>query len=541
MQLRDYQHEAVSKIIDALFRPGSSTLGVAATGMGKTVVLSYVVDHFAQHGRVLILAHRAELIRQAVKTVERITGHRAEVEMASDRADINLYNKAQIVVASKDSLAFRMEKFNPKDFSLIVTDEAHHAVARRYRKIYDYFRDGNPDIRHFGVTATADRLDGVGMGTVYDSVAFDYGIRYGVENGWLVDVVPKRIANVNVDFTKVKARAGDFNIEDLDRELSKHKIVWGMANAIVGESGDRRCLVFCVTVRHAMMLAEIINQKKPGTAEIVSGKTPKDERVEILRKFEAGEIQYLCNVDVLTEGFDSPGVSMVAMCRMTQSRAKYVQMLGRGTRVLPGVVDGIEDRQARLAAIGGSPKADLLVLDFYSLTGKHKLVTAIDVLAGDEPDNVRAELKMMAADTEKPTRDMVDEAKERIAQREKDAKAEMAKRLANVEAKVSYSSIEGADPFDVLDVTPPQRSWLPRVNPPSDKMRKLLEKNGIDTTDMSKTEAGRLCGEIIKRFKTNKPTFKQEFYLKSNGIDTAGMTKADASMALDRLFRKERA
>lgn len=538
MKLRDYQEDAVDRVVEALQPRGASTLGIGATGLGKTVILSHVADRFLAFGRVLILAHRAELVRQACEKAEDVTGQRAEIEMASDRADQSVFGKAPIVVASRDTLAHRMRKFRPKDFSLIITDEAHHAPAARYQSIYTYFRQANEDIRHFGATATAHRLDGVGLKSTYDSVAFNYDIRFGIENGWLVDIRQVPVYLGSIDLTSVRRSGDDMSLEDLDREMTKQKPLWGQAEAIVKESRWRKALVFTVTVHHATLLAKIINELKPGSAAMICGNTPSDQRAETLAAFRRGEIQYLVNVDVLTEGFDEPSIEMVAICRPTKSRAKYVQMLGRGTRVLPGVVDEIGCAEHRLAAIARSRKKNLSVLDFVGVAGEHKLVSSMDVLAGHLPEPVRREMKKLRDDgMVGTTRDMAEAAQASLDEREEERKRQAEKRVEGMRARVEYSIGRAISPFNILDIRTPPVRHARLVTPPTERQTKFLRSQGVDVADLSRGDAGRLVGEIKKRIKSGMPTYKQERLLKRHRVSTEGMTKESASHAIDMLMR----
>lgn len=538
MKLRDYQVDAVESVIERLRPPGASTLGVAATGMGKTVMLVTVADQFAARGRVLIIAHRAELIHQAAAKVSEMTNHRVEIEMAADRANVSRFWRGQIVVASKDSLRGRLDNYDPKEYDLIITDEAHHAPAKTYRKIIKHFKAINPSVRHLGVTATPDRLDGTGLINVYESVAFNYDIRYGIENGWLVDIRQRPVHVESIDFVHIKRTAGDFNAKQLDAELRREANAWKMAQAVYELAGDRKTLVFAASVAHAELLADIIGTRGGGRAEMISGKTPEDERRAILRSFRAGEIQYLCNVDVFTEGFDEPSIEVVAMCRPTQSRAKYTQMVGRGTRTLPGVVDGLDDRDERLAAIAASSKPIVDVIDFVGNAGKHKLITTVDILGEHEDEDTLDRAKQIIEKSpDTATRDAIEEAKDQLEAEAEERRRQARDRVKRVEARVDYHEGAAVSAFDVLGLSPmAKRDAYP--TPSTNAQVETLKKFGVPNPEqMSKREATRLIGQLIQRRQEGKPTFKQTQLLSKFGVDATGMSYEQASARIDQIAK----
>ena len=165
--------------------------------------------------------------------------------------------------------------------------------------------------------------------------------------------------------------------------MEMDRAMYGVSEAIIEEAGNKKTLIFTSSVAHSKGLADILNIHKPGMAASVDGKTPKDERRLILADYKAGNIQYLCNVGVATEGFDVPGIECIAIARPTMSRSLYAQMVGRGTRPLPDIVDGLGLSDRRCDAILSSSKPNCVVLDFVGNSGKHKLVSAADVLGGN--------------------------------------------------------------------------------------------------------------------------------------------------------------
>lgn len=393
LELRDYQHDAIRRVLDTERAGSRRQLGVAATGLGKTVIFTSLAE---QRGtRTLILAHRDELIAQAAgKVVElwpelgvtantlaalRSSEHPAleHGEPVMNPNGIGIVKaaaddvRAHVVVASVQTLArpSRMcrllDAINPEysllaedvtPFDLVVVDEAHHSAAVSYREILKALGAGEPGgPLLLGVTATPDRGDGVGLDDLYDSVAFNYDILWGIRSGFLSDVRGRavKISGLNID--GIKTTAGDYNAGAAGTALEDAGAPAAIAKAIVKHAKDRRTLVFTPTVATANeVAAECVALGVQ--AAWVAGETPMDERHETLRRFRDGQLEVLANCAVLTEGFDDPGIGCVVVARPTKSRALYTQMIGRGTRRHPD-------------------KDHLLVLDVVGASAEHSLVT----------------------------------------------------------------------------------------------------------------------------------------------------------------------
>ncbi len=390
MNLRPYQHKALVAIEAAFAAEQRSVLAVLATGLGKTVLFSHLADRHP--GRVLVLAHRDELIQQAKEKLEAVCREEVTVEMGLNRAR----RSCRLVVSSVQTLSRpgRQERFSPEGFGLLVIDEAHHAVARTYRSVIDFLRSANPNLNLLGVTATPNRSDSLALGQVFEHVAYDYGIESAVSDGWLVPVLARPVVVEGLDFSRARSLAGDFNERDLEQILADEKMLHSTAKPAVELAGRRPTLVFCVTVAHARGMAAVIDRYAgEGMAVALDGTTDPRVRADEVAAFKAGRRQYLCNCGLFLEGFDAPATSCVVMARPTKSLALYAQVLGRGTRPLPGVVDGCGDSPAeRRAAIASSRKPDVVVLDFVGNSGRHKIVSAVDLLGGryDEPTRAYA-------------------------------------------------------------------------------------------------------------------------------------------------------
>lgn len=395
---RPYQEQARVSVVDHL-NAKKNPLVVMATGTGKTHVLSHVADWFTaeDRGNVLFLAHRKELIRQAKRKLESICLCPVHEEMAERHTtpwQVLHARQRCVVVASKDTLkGRRLEKWPPQAFHLIITDEGHHAVASGYQAIYQRF----PQALRFGVTATPDRADGQGLIAAFDSIAFSYPLPDAIHDGFLVPIEQKLVRVERLDYSVVRESAsGDFNEEELARLMEQDWLVRQIVHSTFDVAGDRPTLIFCTSVKQAKHITDVANAARGGSCEYVASyrydeenrKVPfdPDDRESIVKRFLSGNLPILANVGVFTEGTDLPNAAAVVMARPTKSRSLFSQMVGRGTRPLPGVVDGLPTADARRAAIAASGKPACLVLDFVGNAGKHELVHVADILLGESDD-----------------------------------------------------------------------------------------------------------------------------------------------------------
>lgn len=333
MILRGYQQECIS-IIES--KPSGAYLCQMPTGCGKTATFT----HIPRHGRVLVLAHREELVRQPARYYDCPVGF----EIAQDHS-----HGEEVVIASVQSLVNRLYRFSPGEFDMIITDEAHHAAAKTYRKIYDYFY---PD-KHIGFTATPNRGDKVRLDEVFSEIIFQRDLRWAIESGYLCDIYCLRV-NIGYDLSAVHTRNGDYAPGELEEAMD------GTADAIAQayrEHAKGATLIFAVSVHQAEEIAARI----PGSV-VVTGKTK--DRAEIIERFSRREIPCIVNVMVFTEGTDIPLVETVIIARPTQSDSLYSQMVGRGLRLHP-------------------EKERLTLIDCVGTTGKASLCTAPTLLGID--------------------------------------------------------------------------------------------------------------------------------------------------------------
>lgn len=532
MKLRTYQTEAIDAVVDS-FRSHSSALCVMPTGTGKTVVVAHAA-RLAKLGRVLCIAHREELVMQMSRTMEAV-GLTVAVEMGETSAASSWWNKPDVVVATVQTLTAnncrRLHELidNPTEWSLTVIDEAHHAPSKSYQMISDHMFK-NPKHRLLGVTATPDRTDKLAMGTVFETVAYEYSIEHAITDGFLVPISQRAVYVEGLDYREVRSTAGELNGKDLAKVMEDEHNLHAMATPTFEIADGRKTVVFCSSVDQAERFSEILNRIKPGCSRWVAGTTPREERRLLFRDFDDGNFQFLVNCMIATEGWDCPSVQCVALARATCSRSLYCQMVGRGLRPLPGIT-GADD-------IAASDKPRCVVIDFKGNAGKHKLVSAADILDGKWPEEVRKRAAEMAEESgdERDIDELCEEAAEQLeAEKERERLAAIAKR-AKLRAEVKYTTVEFS-PFNALDIEPPK--WEAGDAPSSDKQVMFLKKFGINATDMTSREASRMQREIFRRMKAGLCTVKQANILKKHGHSTK-ISKSEATRIISKMFGDRR-
>lgn len=351
-ELRDYQDECIAAIQDA---GEGNHLCVMATGMGKTVTFTHIP--LPDGKRMLIISHRQELVHQPEKYFSCPVGF----ELGSEHS-----HGEQVVSASVQSLLKRLDSFQPDDFYIIVWDEAHHAAAQSYQKIMNYFHP----YQNIGFTATPNRGDHVRLDNVVEDIIFDRDIKFGIQNGYLSDVLCRRV-DIGYNLQKVHTRSGDFCQEELGEAMAG--TAKGIAEAYK-DYADGSTLVFTINVKEAKEISELI----PNSA-VVTAKTDRKEREHIIQQFTAGEIPCLINCMVFTEGTDIPRVETVMIARPTKNDSLYAQMVGRGLRMFPG-------------------KGKLNLIDCVGVSKNNELCTAPSLLGIDLRNVPKNQLKNIQGD-----------------------------------------------------------------------------------------------------------------------------------------------
>jgi superfamily II DNA or RNA helicase len=329
MELRPYQTDTIDAVFAAWDSGMRSPAIVIPTGGGKTVVFSHIIKRYMQENpgkRVLVLAHRAELLQQASDKIQHAIPGMMPGIVAANRDD----TFSRIVVGSVQTLRNYRRRAALGKVGLIVTDEAHHATANSYRAIYDHF----PDALMLGVTATMVRSDRSSLGDVWEEIVFEYPIMSLIRDGYLADVKGVRVEVPDLDLSKVKKTAGDYQAADLGRALEASLAPELVAEAVVTHCGDSTGILFAPTVQSAYVFAESLRERGI-TCDVLHGKTPNRERTNMLSALNYGTLQFIVNCMVLTEGFDSPKVRNIVLARATKSPSLGIQMAGRGMRPHP--------------------------------------------------------------------------------------------------------------------------------------------------------------------------------------------------------------
>lgn len=364
-QLRDYQLRWVADAELEWRRGVQRVAGVLPTGGGKTTCFVETGERYlaANPGRrVVVMAHRTELVEQAAARVKAHTGSPVGIV----KAGLN-QTRAPFVIASVQTLASREGRRARMiaDVGLAIVDECHRAAARTYQEALRTFGCWEPGgAIALGVTATLSRSDRLSLGSVWQSVVEGPTIMNMIGMGWLVRPRGLAVRVEDLDLRRVRVTAGEYRDGDLGEALEQSLAPKRIAEAYREHVGGRPGIVFAPTVSSADMIREAL-VAEGFTAELVHGGTPKDERAAIIDRYRRRETQILCNCAVFTEGTDLPLTSCVVIARPTLNNGPYIQMVGRGLRTDDG-------------------KSDCLVLDVVGATRRHRLQAQIDLFGDQE-------------------------------------------------------------------------------------------------------------------------------------------------------------
>lgn len=508
MQLRPYQEEARAKVQQEWKEGRKRTLLVLPTGCGKTIVFSKIIEDRVKMGeRVLVLAHRSELLEQASDKLMTATGLGTALEKAENTSIGSWF---RVVVGSVQTMQRekRLSQFPPNHFNTIVIDEAHHAISDGYQRVLEHFGEANI----LGVTATPDRGDMRNLGSYFDSLAYEYPLVDAIKSGYLSKITAITIP-LELDISTVSQQAGDFKVSEIGTALDPY--LEQIADEMVKQCKDRKTVVFLPLVKTSQKFRDILNAKGFKAAE-VNGESK--DRAEILEDFDKDKYNVLCNSMLLTEGWDCPTVDCVVVLRPTKVRALYSQMVGRGTRLAPG-------------------KENLLLLDFLWHTERHELCRPAHLIASS-PEVAKKMTENMAEDTEvefslleaeeQAGKDVVAEREEALAKQ----LAEQRKKKRKLVDPLQFEmSIQAEDLADYV----PSFGW--EMAPPSEKQLKALEKFGIYTEEIGNAgKAGKLLDRLNKRKDSGLTTPKQIRLLEGRGFRNVGMWKfEDASNLINRI------
>jgi len=326
--LRPYQASLITDTRDAL-RETKSVLVQLPTGGGKTAIAAYMAGSAAKRRkRVIFGCHRRELIKQTMRTFQTVG-----IPFGVIAAGFTPDPRQPIQIASIPTLAKRLDRYPAP--SLYVPDEAHHASAATWAAVIEHFVERGSKV--VGLSATPERLDGTGLGRWFETMVHGPSTAWLIENGFLS---PYRLFAPGgaVDLTGVKKTAGDFNKAALEARIGTSAITGNAVDHYARFAHGRRAMVFCVSIKHSMSVAEQFQAAGFRAAHIDGESTNRDE---LIADFEAGRIQVLCSVDLVSEGFDLPALECAILLRPTQSLALYLQQVGRALRTFPGKKEAI--------------------------------------------------------------------------------------------------------------------------------------------------------------------------------------------------------
>jgi len=483
-KLRPYQFEAV-KAINQKWSEWDRELLVLPTGCGKTVVFNTVAHQ--RDGNTLILAHRDELIEQARDKYFAMYGERPG-KIKAEENEIR-----QVTVGSVQTMCRRDYT---GQFQTVIVDEAHHAVSPSYQTVLNQF----PDAKVLGVTATPDRGDKRSLARYFDGIAYEYGLKTAVTEGYLCPITAKTIP-LEIDMNSVTVSIGDFQVDSIAESLEPY--LPQIAEAIMLHASARKTVVFCPLISIAQELAGMI----PGAREVNGNSADRKETLDWFDKAGPGAV--LCNAMLLTEGWDCPSCDCVVVLRPTKIRSLYCQMVGRGTRLYPG-------------------KDNLLLLDFLWMCQKHNLCRPASLVSDNEED-----IKTVVKEAKNDEIDLFSA----VSDAEEARRNALAKALAN-QAKKKSKLVNPLELFVILDDVgladyEPTFKW--EEADATEKQIQALQRFGVDAEGITKGYACAIMDKLIGRANKKMATVKQIRALKRFGYEPIDWTFEQASRKMSAL------
>lgn len=489
LRLRPYQ-EAARKAVAAQWGQGrQKTLLVLPTGTGKTAVFSKIAeDRVLEGDRVLILAHRGELLDQAAEKLWRFTGLSCAREQA-ESSSLGAFDRVTVGSVQTMQREKRLERFPKGYFDVIIVDEAHHCLSEGYQRVLDHFSRA----KVLGVTATPDRGDMKNLGSVFDSLAYEYSIVSAVKDGYLCPIRAQTIP-LRLDMSSIGIQNGDFKAGDIACALDPYleKIAEEMTRYCKG----RKTVVFLPLIATSQRLEKMLNDVGLRAAEI-NGQSPN--RANILQDFENGRFDVLCNSMLLTEGWDCPCVDCVVVLRPTKVRSLYSQMVGRGTRLFPG-------------------KKELLLLDFLWMTQKHELCHPASLVCENEEVAKQMTSNLEAAGRPVDLLEAAETASDDVIAQRENALAKQLEEMRTRKARlVDPLQFELSIRAEDLASYVPSFGW--EMEPPSQKQIAALEAAGIAASEVKNAgKASLLLNKLQQRRLAGLATPKQVRLLERNGF-----------------------
>ena len=509
MQLRPYQEEAKEAIMQQWDEGIKNTLLVLPTGCGKTIVFTKLTEELVERGeRVLILAHRGELLDQAADKLKKATGLMCATEKANESC---LGSWFRVVVGSVQSMMRekRLNQFPQDYFDSIVVDEAHHCISDSYQKVLGHFSEA----KVLGVTATPDRGDMKNLGQVFDSLAYEYTLPRAIKEGYLCPIKAQTIP-LKLDLSGVSTQAGDFKTSDIGSALDPY--LEQIAEEMAKVCHDRKTVVFLPLIKTSQKFCSLLNERGFAAAEINGD---SQDRAEILKDFDEGKYNVLCNSMLLTEGWDCPSVDCVVVLRPTKVRSLYCQMVGRGTRLSPE-----------------TGKTELLLLDFLWHTERHELCHPAHLICESEEVARKMTENMENAVYPVDIEKAEEQAESDIVAQREEALAKQLSQMRNRKRKlVDPLQFEMSIQAEDLAGYVPAFGW--EMGPPSEKQTKALEKAGIFPDEIECAgKAAKILDRLEKRRQEGLATSKQIRRLEMYGFQHVGTWLfKDASSMISRI------
>lgn len=505
-ELRPPQQKCCAQVYRDLRDEVDSTLAVVSTGVGKTIIASALSSRWINNDgkRILFLAHRDELIRQAAQKMWDSRRLHAQIEKADERASIG----HSLVVGSVQTMqGDRLNRWPTNSFDIIITDEAHRSVAQTYLNVYERFANA----QRLGLTATAYRQKG-SLAQVYDHVSFEYKLKQAIADGYLCRLTAQTIP-LNIDLGKLGSRGGDFSVEEVEEKIDPY--IEKIAAEVWKRASGRKIMLFAPTCKTARKCAEIFEQR--GFRSYYAG---GDDRSQV-PAFEAdGYGSIMCNSMLLTEGYDHPQIDCIIILRITKSTGLYCQMVGRGTRLFVG-------------------KKDCLILDFLWNSENHNLCKPSCLIAEDDEQ----EEKMgQILDKSGAPMDLVDDVDVAAVS---EIRCERERKLADSLRSFTGRDSKKFDPvLESLAIGDSRlANWKAETNWEKAEMtngqERFLKDQGFDPSGWCKGYASSVINDLESRRKEGLCTPKMMRTLMKNGHPEAGeYTFQQAKDAMNKLSKK---
>jgi len=408
-----------------------------------------------------------------------------------------------VVFASAQTLHRRLDKLDPNQYDCVIIDEAHCYLAKSFFKGATFF---TPKLR-LSLTATPYRLDGLPLTDLASEISFEYNIDNAIKDGYLVELNGIRVkTNVNLD--SVKTLGGEFNQKDLSNEVNTPARNLLIADSYLKYCKGRKTIGFGIDIQHCLDLAEAFREKGISADAVSSDEERTGDRSQKIKDFKEGKIDVLFNANILTKGFDEPSVACIITAAPTKSLARYLQQVGRGTRTLPGVINGLDTIEERVAAIKASAKSDCIILDIVDMTNRHSIVNTWEI---DKQKPVEERTFVTKENKDKILLDRLQKSVKIFHTRTEDEQVNLLK-LPTLKISKSWRMEE--------DATPAQLA--------------AIAKWGYDTTETHYTKS--MIQEI---FGQQEASAKQISFLKWKGYDVSGFVSVSVATAAFKEIREK--